>query len=962
MPPRLRFGDVEIDLNAFELWRGGVLQAVEPQVLELVSYLARNSGRLVTKDELIETVWNGRIVSDATLASRIKSARQAIGDDGARQHWIKTVHGRGVRFLGEVASGPAEPPPAADASGRPAVAVLPFENLTGESGESFLADGVAEEITAALSRMRSLTVIARSSTQVYRRRPVELGQVGRELGVRYVVMGTVRQAADTVRINARLVDVGSGAQIWADHYGGRLEDVFALEDRITAQLLSALVPTIRGVEIERARRKRPDSMEAYDYVMRALPQVWALTQEAGLEALRLTERAIALQPDYALAHALAAWCHFWQYVNGWPADLEATRVEGLRLARAALRLDDEDPDVLAMVGAVEATLGRHLDYAAALIDKALTIDPNSAWAWIRGGYCHVYRGSAELALQYFERAEKLSPFDPLNFNRHVGVALAHFIAGRYRQSAEAAAKSLLERPHLTWGHRVIAAAYGQLGMRAEAAAAADRIRHYSPGATIAGVLQVMPLESEDALARFAEGLRRAGLGEGGGGDVAARPSIAVLPLHAIGAKAEEGNFADGLTEDIITDLTRASGLFVVARNAVFAYRDRPVRVQQAAAELGVRYVLEGSVRRAGSNVRITLQLMDASSEGTLWAEHYDRTLDDILALQDEIARSVVAALKVKLLPEELAAITRQLTADPEAYQHYLLGRSLFLRTGWGQRAMRAARRMFVKAAEADPRYARAYAAIANCDSYLLCMGDPGVSFESILANCARALELEPELADAHAAEGLALFTAGRGAEASAALERAMRLAPDSFEAHFFAGRCARAQGDHARAAALFERAAGLQPEDFRALGLAAYAHRSLGRHDQARAAAGRCLERIEAELAVHADDAKALAFGAAILSDFGQATRARAWAERAARLDPDDLIINYNLACAWAALGEHEAALDRLERMFAVPAGTRRLHLDWMRHDIALVALRDHPRYLALVRHLEQEPDSSAPP
>ena len=957
MPSRLRFGNVEIDLEAFELRRGGALVAVEPQVFELISYLARNPGRLITKDDLIKAVWHGRIVSDATLASRIKSARRAIGDDGGRQEWIKTVHGRGVRFVGEVADqAAASDLPAYDVSGRPAIVILPFETLgvrndRSASDESFFADGVAEEITAALSRMRSLVVIARSSTQRYRGRPVDLAQVARELGVRYVVLGSVRRADGDVRITARLVEAATGTQIWASHYDGKLEDVFALEDRITGQVVAAIAPTIRSVEIERARRKRPDSMEAYDYIMRALPQVWALTREGGIEALRLTQRAIALEPSYALAHALGAWCHFWQFVNGWPADLEASRDEGLRLARAALRLDNEDPDVLAMVGAVEATLGRNLDYAAALIDKALTIDPNSAWAWIRGGYCHVYRGHDALALQYFERAEKLSPFDPLNFNRHVGVALAHFIAGRYELAVEAAARALLERPHLTWGHRVIAAAYGQLGWRAEGAAAVGQIRHYSPGATIASVLQVMALEPEALRQRFAEGLRRAGLPDGEQ-TADARPSVAVLPFLAISEEGDEGNLADGLTEDIITDLSRVSGLFVVARNAMSVYRGKAVRVQQAARELGVRYVLEGSVRAAGGSVRITVQLIDGKTEGHVWAERYDRALTDILALQDEIARNVAAALKVRLLPEELAAIARRPTANPEAYQYYLLGRSFFLRSGWGQRAMKVARRMFVKAAAVDPRYARAYAAIANCDSYLLCMGDPSTSFETILAQCALALELEPDLADAHAAKGLALFTAGRATEAAAALDRAMILAPDSFEAHFFAGRCQRAQGDHGRAAVLLERAAALQPDDFRALGLAAQCHRSLGRDEEARSAARRCLERIEGELAVHTDDAKALAFGASILIDLGQTERALDWAERAAMLAPDDLITSYQLACAWVALGRPDAALALLERIAAVPADARQLHLDWMTHDKALDPLRNHPRYQALVRQL----------
>jgi TolB-like protein/tetratricopeptide (TPR) repeat protein len=518
MPPRLRFGDVEIDLAAFELRRGGAMCAVEPQVLELLGYLAHNPGRLITKDELIEGVWNGRIVSDATLASRIRSARRAIGDDGEQQRWIKTVHGRGVRFVGEIATARAEAPiehaPAAEPPARPAIAVLPFQSLGGEPDDAFFADGVAEEITVALSRMRSLVVISRSSTLRYREHPADVALAGRELGVRYLVQGSVRHAAGAVRINAQLVDAASGAQIWSDHYDGEREDVFELEDRITSQVVGAIMPTIRGVEIERARRKRPESLKAYDYVMRALPQIWALTRDASLEALRLALKAIELDPGYPMAHSLAAWCHFWQFVNGWSADPEAARAEGLRLARAAMRLDGDDPEVLAMVGAAEATLGRNLDYAAALLDRALALNPNCAWAWIRGGYCHVYRGSVELALQHFARAEKLSPFDPLSFNRHVGIALAHFVAGRCERTVEWAMKALSERPHLTWGHRVIAAAYGHLGEHAPAAVAIANIQRYSPGATVASIVRVMPFESEEITERFAEGLRRAGLEEG----------------------------------------------------------------------------------------------------------------------------------------------------------------------------------------------------------------------------------------------------------------------------------------------------------------------------------------------------------------------------------------------------------------------------------------------------------------
>jgi len=438
------------------------------------------------------------------------------------------------------------------------------------------------------------------------------------------------------------------------------------------------------------------------------------------------------------------------------------------------------------------------------------------------------------------------------------------------------------------------------------------------------------------------------------------PTVAVLPFANISGDPEQEYFADGLTEDIITDLSRVSALFVVARNTVFTFKGKAVQVQEAARALNVRYVLEGSVRKAAGRVRITAQLVDGRTGGHLWANRYDRGLADIFTLQDEISRSIVDALKVKLLPEELAAIAKRSTTDADAYQYYLMGRAYFLQSGWGKRALGVARRMFTKAAEIDPCFARAYAGIANCDSYLLCMGDPGVSFEDILANGTRALELEPDLADAHAAKGLALYTAGRHAEADAALEQAVRLGPTSFEAHFFAARNCRAQGRYAEAAALFERAAELQPVDFRALGLAVNAYRSLGRREDMLSAARRCLERAEAEVAVHPDNAGALAFGAAMLTEVGDKARAEAWVDRAATLDPVDSITSYNLACAYVGLGKLEPALERLRQVFSDPPASRRSHVEWLKHDSSFEPLRGHPDFVALLRRLDAETNPPA--
>jgi len=435
----------------------------------------------------------------------------------------------------------------------------------------------------------------------------------------------------------------------------------------------------------------------------------------------------------------------------------------------------------------------------------------------------------------------------------------------------------------------------------------------------------------------------------------AKPAIAVLPFANISGDPEQEYFADGLSEDIITDLSRVSALFVVARHTAFSYKGRVVPLQEIARDLGVCYVLEGSVRKAEGRLRITAQLVDGRSGGQIWAERYDRGREDVFDLQDEISQSIVAALKVRLLPEELATIVKRPTSDPEAYRYYLMGRAYFLQSGWGKRALDVARQKFAKAATIDPGYARAFAGLANCDSYLLAMGDPAVSFESIIANCERALALEPDLADAHAAKGLAFYTVGRNDEADAALSEAVRLGPRSFEAHFFKARNCRAQGRFAEAASLFERAADLQPDDFRSLGLAINAYRSLDQREKMLSAARRCLERCEGEIAVHPNNAGALALGAVALTELGDLRRAEAWADEAEEVGPADAITSYNLASAQAGLGRHALALARLQQIFSDPPARRRSHVEWLKHDSAFAAMRGQPGFEGLLRRLEAE-------
>jgi len=426
-------------------------------------------------------------------------------------------------------------------------------------------------------------------------------------------------------------------------------------------------------------------------------------------------------------------------------------------------------------------------------------------------------------------------------------------------------------------------------------------------------------------------------------------SIVVLPFTNMSGDPEQNYFSDGVTEDIITDLSKISSLFVVARNTAFTFKGQPVEVDQVANRLGVQYVLEGSVRKSGSRVRITAQLIDGKTNGHIWAERFDRNFEDIFALQDEISRSIVAALKLKLLPGEIETLSQRPTGNPEAYRYYLLGRDFFHR-GFTKRSLRVARQMFAKALEIDPHYARAHAGIADCNSHLLDAGDTSISFADILAQSERALAIDPTLAEAHTSKGLGLYTAGRYAEAEASFRTALDLRPDHFEAWLFGGRNSLNQRQFGTAEQRFAKAAELKSDDFRAPGLQSMCLESLGRHDEAKAAARVALSRVERAVAERPDDADALAFGAGLLAQIGEAERTKDWAERAAVIEPDDYYMHYNLACAYAVLGEFDLALDRLEHAFSRTT-LKSLH-EFMLNDSDLDGLRGLPRYQALARRL----------
>ncbi|WP_052121699.1 tetratricopeptide repeat protein, partial [Inquilinus limosus] len=424
---------------------------------------------------------------------------------------------------------------------------------------------------------------------------------------------------------------------------------------------------------------------------------------------------------------------------------------------------------------------------------------------------------------------------------------------------------------------------------------------------------------------------------------------------SMGGDAEQGYFADGITEDIITDLSRVSALFVVARNTAFTFRGQAVEVTEVARRLNVGYVLQGSVRRAADRVRINVRLIEGATGDHLWSERYDRDFDDIFALQDDISRSVVDALRVTLLPEELRSIEGRPTTSADAYECCLQGRSALFTSFGNKPALAEAREMFLQAIAIDPGYARAYAGVAACDVLLWLGGSTEISYEEILRNSDTALSFAPNLAEAHASRGLALFLAGRAGEATTAFERALALDPELFEAHEWYAEMCRNTGRYAEAAALFERAADLRDTDYICLVVLRDTYTSLGRAEDALAAARRGFARIEAQLARRPDDAMALCAGAAMLVSLGDPGRALAWAGRALALNPEDYVVHYNAACTYAEAGRPDAALDRLEHISARTPRVRSWLLGIVQHDSQLDSLRAVPRFRGFLARLEAD-------
>ncbi len=424
----------------------------------------------------------------------------------------------------------------------------------------------------------------------------------------------------------------------------------------------------------------------------------------------------------------------------------------------------------------------------------------------------------------------------------------------------------------------------------------------------------------------------------------AEKSVAVLYFENLSKSEEDEYFRDGMTEDIITELSKISQLHVFPRAEMLAYRDKPVTAPHVGQELNAAYVLSGSLRRAGNRLRITAQLVETRTRTSVWAERYDRQMEDVFAIQDEIAQSIAAALKVMLTDSEKKAIAKAPTADVKAYDYYLRGRQFFYQ--FRRRGYDFARQMFTRAIEIDPGYARAYAGVADCYSYLYMYWDDSEANLQAAEDASRkALLLDPGLAEAHVSRGLAISLRKRYDEAEIEFQTAIRMDPKLFEAYYFYGRACVQEGKLEDAVRLFENALQVKPDDYQSPTFIGMAYSGLGRKEEGLEAYRRAWQLAEKHLELHPDDARALYLGAVALGRLGEGSRSLEWAQRAVAIDPEDCGILYNVACAYALQGRIEEAIDCLEKAMTHALWYKR----WAQHDSDLDPLRSHPRFQSLM-------------
>jgi adenylate cyclase len=759
---------------------------------------------------------------------------------------------------------------------KPSIAVLPFDNLSGDPKQTYLTDGLTENIISGLSKIPEMFVIARNSTFTYKDKPVKVQQVAEELGVRYVLEGSMQISADQLRVTAQLIDALKGHHVWSEKYDRKMEHFFSVQDDITLNIAIAL--QVKLTEGEQARvRHSTENLEAWALAVEAHGLLETYARENVAKARELFKKAVELDPNYVYAWTFLGWT-FWVdgVYHSAHYDREESFENALKIANKALRIDSKSSDAHVLFSLIYITQKKY-DEAEAFAKKAIDLDPNSSENHGLVAITMQNIGKFEEAIALLKQAMRLDPYYPNWYLIRLG--MCYRMVGMYEESV-AALKEGLRRfkkgGTTAWdrGYLYLAATYSMMGRLEEARDLVSKALEFNPKMSVDAWRKRLQYKDPKHTERILDALRKAGLPETPPLPLPDKPSIAVLPFTNMSADPDQEYFSDGMTDDLITDLSKISGLFVIARNSTFQYKGTAVDVKEVSRELGIRYVLEGSVRKAGDKVRINAQLIDATTGGHMWAERYDGQMEDIFSLQDKIAQKIVAALAVKLTSGEKENLASKGTDNIEAYDAFLKGWQHYLQGTPESFAQAIAD--FEKAIEFDPDFSRAYAALAlvhlkagsskkwyqalRTDYFTLkvkarhflniAMKKPTSlayrvassmelkrrNHDKALQNAEKAITVNPTDAESQFAMAEVLVYSGRPKEAMKIIDAVMRLDPnkmaDCLKLNGIAHFCL---GEYEEAIASFNRSLKYNPESYVHNWLAS-AHANIGNDNDARAA------------------------------------------------------------------------------------------------------------------------------
>jgi len=706
---------------------------------------------------------------------------------------------------------------------KPSIAVMPFEDLSGGKEQEYFCAVITKDIITTLSKIPKLFVIARASTISYKGKPVKVKQVSEELGVQYVLEGSAQKVGDKVRITAQLIDATTGHHIWAERYDRDLKDMFVLQDEITQKIVTALQVKLTEGEKARMWDRGTRNLEAYEKNMQGYKALLLETKEGNARARQLAKEALALDPKYRCAYRTLGVATVIDVLRGWSKSPKQSLAQAEEFFDNALAIDESDGNSRGLLCWLY-TITRRYEKAIAEGERAIALAPNDSDAYFYYANILNAAGRFQEAISLVNKAIRLNPIPPYFYSQLLGSAYRS--TGQYEEAIKASRRAVKLAPNPPTSfiaHLNLAASYSSLGREEEARVEIAEILKIRPKFSLEYMATKSTYYKNRAdLERLIAALRKAGLPEKPPLPLPDKPSIAVLPFANISGDPKEDYLSDGITEQIITALSKTPKLFVIARNSVFTYKGKPIKVQKVSHELGVRYVLEGSVQKSGNRLRITAQLIDAKTAAHLWAEKYDREFKDIFALQDEISLKVLAALQVHLGEGEDARLSAKGTDNIEAYIKLLHGLWYF-HQGAKESFLVKAPKMFEEAIAIDPQYATPYFFLAHIklhsffwdpanidlgkgylaawellhkgleindsDAFGKCVQSQIFlahrNYEKAIESAEDAIRLEPNMAEGYATLGKNLHWDGRYEDAISQLKKAIRLNPVSPASHFF---------------------------------------------------------------------------------------------------------------------------------------------------------------------------------